>query len=504
MAMESSAKRSFRFEGFCLDLERSSLRSKDREIVLRPKSFSVLYYLAANPGRIVSKQELDDAIWPNVAVTDASLAQCIRELREKLEDASRTLIKTIHRRGYMLDTEVTEEVEEGTTSTASAILVSALDCRVKAEDPPDNPTLGEKTTTDGPFRVTETETASKMPAAAGAGALGNNHFRRLSDDQSQPGLTLRARWSSIVPLAAFTLVVLSFAASWFWGYSVLDASSSKHIGRALTMFRDCGECPEMVVLPAGNIDKNLRSKGEEATSGIKVIALGRFEITVEQFAAFVDQSNFEVGTKCEIVTGSGKTVSLKTISEASFRQQPNKAITNSHPASCVSWHDAKAYAAWLASKTGKPYRLLTGVEWEYAARAGTTEPYSFKGGVTRLCDYARFADLDSQFPWASGCHSTYLERGSLPVGSLKPNPWGLFDVHGNVWEWVQDCISSDPAVLRVMDAKSFSADDCKISVIRGGGWAANARRVEAGFYLDAQTHTRSQAVGFRVGLTIDR
>ena len=503
MAMGSSVKRSFRFRGFCLDPERSSLRSQDKEIVLRPKSFDVLYYLAANPGRIVSKQELDDAIWPNVAVTDASLAQCIRELREKLEDASRTLIKTIHRRGYMLDTDVTEEADEGTT-TASPILVSALDCRgaIEAEDPPGDPILTEKIPDNGTFRIIQNESASKRPAAAGTGALGKNHFARLSVDE--PGPNHRARWSSIVSLATFTLVVLSFAASWFSGYSVLDASSSKNIGHTLTMFRDCGECPEMIVLPAGKIDNNVRSKGEEAASGEKVIALGRFEITVEQFAAFVDQSKFEVGTKCEIVTGSGKSVSLNTITEASFRQQPDKLITNSHPASCVSWHDAKAYAAWLASKTGKPYRLLTGVEWEYAARASTTEPYSFEGGVSKLCDYARFADLNSQFPWGSGCHSTYLERGSLPVGSLKPNPWGLFDVHGNVWEWVEDCISSDPTIMPAMDVKSFSTDDCKYSVIRGGGWAANARRVEAGFYLDAQTRMRSQAVGFRVGLTLDR
>ncbi len=488
MAMRNSAKRVFRFERFCLDLGRGSLRSGDKEIPLRPKTFDVLCYLAANAGRLVSKQELDEAVWPNVAVTDASLAQCIRELREKLEDAPRTLIKTVHRRGYMLDAVVIEETAEPAASTPPAS--SRDDHRsIKTE------AVSNDVTSPIPRDLTSRAADSESDAPAIAAVPASEASARPSRARSQLMM--------ITALAAFTLVVLAAATSWFSGHDLLQGLIGKTTGRTLTMFRDCGTCPEMVVLPPGRLEKEAGSEGERHASSPRVIAVSRFEITVEEFAAFVDQSNYEAGTKCNIVTGSGKDVSLQTMAEASFRQQPNKQINNRHPASCVSWHDARAYVAWLAGKTGKPYRLLTGVEWEYAARAGTTGPYSFEGGVTRLCDYARFADLDSQFPWASGCHSSEAERGALPVGSLKSNPWGLFDVHGNVWELVDDCISKDPAILPVVDVNAaLPSDECKVAVTRGGGWAASSRRVDVEFRLDVHTRGRSQAVGFRVGLTV--
>jgi formylglycine-generating enzyme required for sulfatase activity len=120
-----------------------------------------------------------------------------------------------------------------------------------------------------------------------------------------------------------------------------------------------------------------------------------------------------------VVTGAGKGVKLHDVTEATFRQQPNMNVTEKHPAACVSWYDAKAYVAWLAATTGKPYRLPSNAEWEYAARAGTSGPYSFQGGVAQLCEYARFADLDSPFAYAPACHDNHLERGPLAVGQLK-------------------------------------------------------------------------------------
>ena len=109
--MDQIVPRLLRFDRFALDLTRGCLRTGDQEIALRPKPFEVLRHLAENAGRLVSKQELFEAVWPNVAVTDNSLVQCIRELRNKLGDTDHRLIKTVPRRGYLLNTTSTQPVE---------------------------------------------------------------------------------------------------------------------------------------------------------------------------------------------------------------------------------------------------------------------------------------------------------------------------------------------------------------------------------------------------------
>src|SRR5262249_57067058 len=97
---------------FCLDLTRGFLRVGAEDVALRPKAFEVLHYLARNAGRLVAKEELYDAVWPNVTVSDDSIAQCIRELRNKLRDADHSLIRTIPRRGYLLDAAISTAVAE--------------------------------------------------------------------------------------------------------------------------------------------------------------------------------------------------------------------------------------------------------------------------------------------------------------------------------------------------------------------------------------------------------
>src|SRR5882762_9279640 len=110
--MDHIVHRILRFDRFVLDLTRGCLRAGDQDIDLRPKAFEVLCYLAANAGRLVPKQELYDAVWPNVTVSDDSIAQCIRELRAKLGDSDHSLIKTVSRRGYLLDAAVSAEAPQ--------------------------------------------------------------------------------------------------------------------------------------------------------------------------------------------------------------------------------------------------------------------------------------------------------------------------------------------------------------------------------------------------------
>jgi formylglycine-generating enzyme required for sulfatase activity len=173
-----------------------------------------------------------------------------------------------------------------------------------------------------------------------------------------------------------------------------------------------------------------------------------------------------------------------------------------HPAVCVNWDDAKAYTKWLAGKTGRPYRLPTEAEWEYAARAGTATAYSFGDDADKLCEFARFADGDSSFPWRSGCHSGTFEPGALRVGMLAPNPWGLFDMHGNAWEWTEDCWTSEPRLLPVDGSAYTRQEDCDRRSMRGGGWGAERRRTRSAQRQPQFATARYYHLGFRVALSL--
>src|SRR5262245_40870541 len=125
--MDKTVHRVLRFDKFALDLTRGCLRSGDRDIELRPKTFTVLRHLAENAGRLVPKQELYQAVWPDVVVCDDSLVQCIRQLRDKLGDEGHRLIKTVHRRGYLLDGAVSTSnfVEGFPTASASPVATTS-------------------------------------------------------------------------------------------------------------------------------------------------------------------------------------------------------------------------------------------------------------------------------------------------------------------------------------------------------------------------------------------
>src|SRR5438132_10860314 len=117
--LDVATPRALYFDKFSLDLARGCLRAGDQDIELRPKTFEVLKYLAANAGRLVTKRDLYEAVWPNVIVSDDSIAQCIRELRGKLADDNHSLIKTVSRRGYLLDATVTTSALQAPVTAAT-------------------------------------------------------------------------------------------------------------------------------------------------------------------------------------------------------------------------------------------------------------------------------------------------------------------------------------------------------------------------------------------------
>src|SRR5215831_12484819 len=445
------------FDKFSLDFARGCLRTGDQEIELRPKAFEVLKYLAENAGRLVGKQELYDAIWPNVIVSDDSIAQCIRELRGKLGDDDHSLIKTVSRRGYLLDA----------TVTASA--------------------------------------PARLPTRGAALAYQAPHAQ-LASRATHPGLLYGPRaWAAAV----------TFFLSVVWGATYLLGSTSltgsRHIPKIQQqVFQDCETCPEMVVLPAGEflMGSPASEPGHLDVEGLprrviipKRIAMGKFEITVDQMSAFMAETGMSIGGSCRRLVNPERPPPTWSGPEASL-EHPGFDITGSHPAVCISWHEAQSYVAWLQRRTGKPYRLPTEAEWEYAARAGTTSRYSFGNEESALCAFARFADLGSQFGWRDGCHSELAAYGAAPVGSFKPNQWGIFDMHGNAWEWVEDCWTPNPLEIPV-DGSAFSRPgNCEMGVMRGGSFSSSSLMVRSAIRSPMRTAQHYFNTGLRVALTL--
>jgi len=226
----------------------------------------------------------------------------------------------------------------------------------------------------------------------------------------------------------------------------------------------------------------------------QTLAVGRFEITRRQYAAFVEDSHYKTEGSCYVWVGSD------WVNQPGRNwRDPDIKQEDDHPVVCVNWLDAKAYVAWLSMKTGKPYRLLSEAEWEYAARAGTRTSRYWGDDPELACDFANVHDNVTQqyrhFDWEPhNCKDGFVE--TAPVGKFKPNNFGLYDMLGNVWEWVEDCQSVN-YIGAPKDGSAKVVDDCVRRVYRGGGWSGPAA-VRAAVRNSNPASYRSQLLGFRV------
>ena len=224
--------------------------------------------------------------------------------------------------------------------------------------------------------------------------------------------------------------------------SASPAPSAVTSFKAGETFRDCDQCPEMVVIPAGKFtmgspDSEVgRSKDEGPQHTVTIarpFAVSKYEVTFDEWDACVAAGGCTHKPE-DAGWGRGK-----------------------RPVINVSWDDAQAYVAWLSKKTGKRYRLLSEAEWEYAARGGTTTryPWGDEPGTNR-------ANFD-------GSGSQWSGKQTAPVGSFEPNAFGLYDMIGNVWEWVQDCWN-DSYQGAPADGSAWESGNCGQRVVRGGSW----------------------------------
>ena len=267
------------------------------------------------------------------------------------------------------------------------------------------------------------------------------------------------------------------------------------------VFRDIDGGPEMVVVPAGSFmmgsDDHFSAAPIHQVTIPSAFAMGRFEVTVDQFAAFVAATGHSLEEEC--YTRENNVFELTK--GRSFRS-PGYAVTGSHPASCLNWDDATAFAKWLSQSTGKTYRLPSEAEWEYAARAGASGDTLTSSNYQVLCAYANVGDLSAK---GSLANSNIIEcddghKFLAPVGSLAANPFGLHDLAGNLEEWVADCHndSYDGAPSDGSAWMTTHKGAC-IRVQRGGAW-------DDGYWGSmspanrsySAPHSRQWSYGFRV------
>jgi|SRR5262245_1832467 len=281
-------------------------------------------------------------------------------------------------------------------------------------------------------------------------------------------------------------------------------------------FTECAQCPEMVVVPAGSFamgssyGESGRNSWEHPQHVVKLerpFAVGKFEVTVDQFAAFVRDTGYRAGNSCW------------TFEKHKFDLRPNRSWRNpgydqdgSHPAACLSWNNARAYVDWLAKKTGQPYRLLSEAEWEYAGRAATTpeEParYGFGDNDDAICRHGNGFDQTAKHEvpgttWWSAlpCFDGYPY--TAPVGSFAANDFGLHDMLGNVKEWTADCFHHGQGYRHAPDDGSvWTSGDCNKRVLRGGSWLSYARLMRVAFRYKNPPNDRLSDVGLRVARTL--
>lgn len=242
-------------------------------------------------------------------------------------------------------------------------------------------------------------------------------------------------------------------------------------------FKDCDSCPEMVVVPPGGfvMGSPESEEGRDASEGpqqtvtiSKAFAAGKFEVTFAEWDGCVADGGCQHKPR-DPGWGRGR-----------------------RPVVNVSWNDVTAqFLPWLSKKTGQVYRLLSEAEWEYAARAGTSAP--FFTGATLTTDQANF---DGTASYAGSPKGVYLQH-TLEVGAFAANAFGLHDMHGNVWEFVQDCFSSDYANRAASSPNAAPPDACT-RVVRGGSWIDSPRVLRSAYRGRIAQDARFIYRGFRI------
>ncbi|MEM7465567.1 MAG: formylglycine-generating enzyme family protein [Pseudomonadota bacterium] len=217
------------------------------------------------------------------------------------------------------------------------------------------------------------------------------------------------------------------------------------------------------------------------------------ELSVGAFTAFVEATGYQMGNSCWVYdTRWIERVGLNWRAPG-YKQEQN------HPVVCVTWHDAQAFIKWARRTSGIKWRLPSEAEWEFAARGGSTGTYYWGEEIQPLCEHANAADKQTKIHHptfaVNDCDDGYYTTS--PTGAFLPNPWGLYDVYGNVWEWVEDCWNS--TYRGAPDNGSpWLTGDCTRRGFRGGGWGDIPRFARSSIRNRSAATSRKDDIGFRL------
>ncbi len=282
-------------------------------------------------------------------------------------------------------------------------------------------------------------------------------------------------------------------------------------GLAGSYFQDCDECPEMVVVPPGEFIMGAEGGEEGRPDGPphpvsigRPFAIGKYEVTNREFAVFVDETGYETEAGCAVRVGDEWLMhpdSHWTDLHTGQEWEPD------HPVACVNWLDARAYVAWLADRSGQPYRLPSESEWEYAARGGASGDFPWGPDPDQACSYANVYDSSAQAQQGYSWQSAVCDDGFAmlaPVGRLQPNGFGLHDVAGNLWEWVEDCYEAPYPADIPSDGSSYRPPpgQCERRSVRGGSWTSRISRQRLAFRGRDPEDLRYSIFGFRVARSL--
>ena len=256
------------------------------------------------------------------------------------------------------------------------------------------------------------------------------------------------------------------------------------------IFRDCEVCPEMVVVPAGSFmmgspDAEAGRFSDEGPQHRVTIdypfAVGVYEVTFAEWDACVRAAGCDGHEPNDLGRGRGR-----------------------RPVINVSWDDAWRYADWLTEQTGEEHRLLSEAEWEYVARAGTETARYWGERAQQQCQHANGYDAVGHAKHSLsinpiGCRDRQAD--TAPVGSYRPNGFGLYDVLGNVREWVDDCWNGSYEGAPT-DGSAWLGGDCSLRVLRGGSWLDEPGFLRSALRYGYPAGRRSSSLGFRLARTI--
>jgi len=301
--------------------------------------------------------------------------------------------------------------------------------------------------------------------------------------------------------------------------ALFGAFAANEFGASSSTFRDCAQCPAMLRIPGGSFVMGASGPDAAAPSAapaardnpppqkidLQRFALARFDVTRGQFAAFVRETGYRTGDVCyaSVYDQDEQRWYYEARSGLTWRN-PGYPQTDRDPVVCVGWNDAEAYVDWLSRKTGQSYRLASEAEWEYAARAGSATAQFWGNDRSLACHYANVYDLTIAMRFNSksdpkrnfDCSDGYDH--TAPVGSFDPNAFGLYDMLGNVWQWVEDCGPSAPGSEDPRHGAAKSAPDCGNHIHRGGSWTGGPPVLNAGARGGGINNKGETDLGFRV------